>query len=479
MGFEWPIAMKKTNRRRRGFLIAFLVILGVIPYFTFNAARNFATTWNVTDLGDFQGLDFRNPTPTPFIPKEGTPVPGRDPQIPALQLGSFDQQPWDDPNRVTILIMGLDFRDWEAGQNAPRTDTMILLTVDPLSQTVGMLSIPRDLYVSIPGFEYGRINTAYRLGELYQMPEGGGGLAVQTVEQLLGVPIDYYGQIEFNAFVRMIDEIGGLKIDVKEPIEVDPIGPGNHKFLEPGRQTLPGDVALAYARARNTEGGDFDRAQRQQQVILSIRNRILSLDLIPILIARSGVLYRELSEGINTNISLEQAIQLGLLAKDIPEEQIKRGIIGTEHIIFFTTPEGAQVLRPLPDKIRQVRDEIFGTFDLSSPLSELSLEERAQAEDANILILNGTLSVAGLAGRTTEYLNAKGMDIPPENIGDSTQGYPATTIIDYTGNPYTIQFLTDTLNITDNNIWQRYDPASEVDVEVNLGNDWATNNDLP
>jgi LCP family protein required for cell wall assembly len=90
---------------------------------------------------------------------------------------------------------------------------------------------------------------------------------MDTVEELLGVPIDYYAQIDFSAFVRFIDEIGGVKIDVPEKIVVDPLGDNNSKTLKPGRQTLPGDLALAYARARKTEGGDFDRAQRQQQVI--------------------------------------------------------------------------------------------------------------------------------------------------------------------------------------------------------------------
>ncbi|MFU8827689.1 MAG: LCP family protein, partial [Brevefilum sp.] len=109
-----------------------------------------------------------------FVPAAGLPSP----------------EPWDGISRVNLLLMGLDYRDWEAGET-PRTDTMMVLTYDPLSKTAGMLSIPRDLWVPIPGFEYNKINTAYYLGEVYNLPGGGPGLAMKTVEELVGVPIHY------------------------------------------------------------------------------------------------------------------------------------------------------------------------------------------------------------------------------------------------------------------------------------------------
>jgi polyisoprenyl-teichoic acid--peptidoglycan teichoic acid transferase len=121
----------------------------------FSAARNFAAS------GSF--LPFTNPN----FASRSTASPD-DPPYRKLQwrqarsVRSLD--PWDGASRVTALVMGLDYRDWEAGEGAPRTDTMILLTIDPLSKTAGMLNIPRDLWVNIPGFDYDRINTAYRLG---------------------------------------------------------------------------------------------------------------------------------------------------------------------------------------------------------------------------------------------------------------------------------------------------------------------------
>ena len=143
--------------------------------------------------------------------------------------------PWDGVGRVTILLLGLDHRDWEAGNEYSRSDTMILLTLDPLTRTAGILSVPRDLWVAIPGFKHGKINTAYYLGDAYNLPGGGPGLAVKTVEQFLGVPINYYAQIDFGAFVRFIDEIGGVKIDVPEAITIDLLGSGSatKKTLRP------------------------------------------------------------------------------------------------------------------------------------------------------------------------------------------------------------------------------------------------------
>ncbi len=94
--------------------------------------------------------------------------------------------------------MGLDLRDTEGDDAAPRSDTMILLTMDPLNNTAAAIAIPRDMWVGVPGYGYYKINTAYRLGELNDLPGGGPALAVQTVEEFLGVPIDFYAQVGFS-----------------------------------------------------------------------------------------------------------------------------------------------------------------------------------------------------------------------------------------------------------------------------------------
>lgn len=454
-------------------ITGFVIVVITAAIYSFSTAKFVALTSPFEGIGAFSPTNSGGATQQAPPQEDGAPTAqpgdstGEQPAEPGLP-----QSNWQGSERVTVLLMGLDFRDWEVGDDAPRTDSMILLTIDPLSKTAGMLSIPRDLWVTIPGFEYDRINTAYRNGVIYQLPGGGPALAVETVEQLIGVEIDYYAQIDFNVFVRIIDEIGGLKINIPAPIKIDVIGPKPPKTLEPGLTVLPGDVALAYARARHTEGGDFDRAQRQQQVILAVRERILSYNLIPILLTKSTILYSELASGVKSDMSLETAIDLGLLAINIPEERIRRGVIGSEQIIFYTTPDGDQVLKPLPDQIRILRDYVFGTADLTSPLADLTDAERASAENANVSILNGTF-FTGLAGDTVNFLNQNGFAIPEDNAGNADQNYVFTQIIDYTGNPYTVQLLVEKLKIQPHLIFLRYDPNSSVDVVVNLGDDWA------
>jgi hypothetical protein len=300
---------------------------------------------------------------------------------------------------------------------------------------------------------------------------------MKTVEGVLGLKIEYYAQIDFQAFEQFIDELGGIKVDVPKKIKIDPLGDDNTTYLQPGVQVLPGDLALAYARARNTEGGDFDRASRQQQVIMGIRNRVLSSDMLPVLIKRAPALYNELSAGVHTNLTLDQAIKLAWLVNQIPEENIKRGIIGAESVTFGKSPEGDDVLKPRPEQIRILRDEVFTASGPASPAaSDATLPELMQAEKASLSIQNGA-GIPGLATRTAEFIQSDGANVI--ETGDAPQAYSYTTVISYTGDPYTLKYLVKKLGIAENRIYLRYDPASKVDVVVFLGYDWANNNTMP
>ncbi len=299
---------------------------------------------------------------TPFRapPGEGTPgAPGEVPGTAGPPLPAVEPQPWSGVDRVTVLIMGLDERDLLARQGPGRTDSMMVISYDPLTQQASMLSIPRDLYVEIPGFGHDRINTAYPKGEASRLPGGGPALAMQTVESLIGVPIQYYMIIQFSAFERMIDEIGGIDVLVPERIKISPIG-RQSLWLEAKAYHLDGAEALAYARARSGPQGDFGRARRQQQVALAILDRLLSIDVIPTLFARAPILYQELSRGIQTNLTLDQMVSLGWAAYRIPRDRIHSGVIAPPSMVgFHTLPGGANVLRPVPDQIRLLRDQLF------------------------------------------------------------------------------------------------------------------------
>jgi LCP family protein required for cell wall assembly len=458
--------------RTAGGIIVLLAISILVGFVAFKTAH----TWT---LSGFQGT---NPS-AQFIPAEGnspqvTASSSQSVSTPSAILPEPTMTPWDGVGRVTILLLGLDYRDWEAGSEYSRSDTMILLTLDPLSRTAGILSIPRDMWVAIPGFQHGKINTAYYLGDSYKLPGGGPGLAVETVEQFLGVPVNFYAQIDFQAFIRFIDEIGGVKINIPEPITVDLLGSGvaTKKRLQPGVQVLPGEWALAYARARNTGGGDFDRAKRQQQVILAIRDRILSFDMLPVLITKARPLFQELSSGIRTNLSVDQAIKLALLASQVSDDGIRRGVLDEKHILFGRSPDNLAILIPLIDKIHVLRDELFASTAALNPLTPGDAQSKMMAEAARVVIVNAS-STPGLADRTAQYLQSMGVNVV-EAI-DANQGVASSSLLDSSGKPFTSSFLMDIIAIPPLKFKYKYVPATSADVTLTLGDAWARDHPMP
>lgn len=461
-----------SNILKYALLAGFGVIVLLTAYLTYTGMRDFVAHWKITNLPGATVLDA---TSTPnaageILPTTPDPLSGGDlaPTPP----------PWDGSNRVTMLVMGLDYRDWETGDGPPRTDTMILFTIDPIHRTAGMLSIPRDLWVSIPGFEYGRINTAYMLGEGAKLPGGGPAMAAKTVEALLGVPVDYYAQVDFGAFVRFIDEIGGVTVKFDETIKLDPQGTGNTKKFKPGTYTLPGDLALAYVRLRKTEGGDFDRAQRQQSVIMAIRDRVLEYNMLPTLITKAPDIYGEISSGVHTNLSLDQAIRLAWLASQIPAESIKRGAIGTGQITFAKSPDGTQdVLKPRTEQIRALRDEVFSEANPAKPVAaSMDIKELLAQENARVRLLNGS-SVPGLAAKTAEYLKSQGVNIV--ETGNAEAYVAGTEIVFYSGKPYTLKYLIDLMKINKYRVRTLFDPANTADIALTVGDDWAQAGVMP
>ena len=447
-------------------LIVFVILAIVTGVAVFRLVKNTVAGWNITPL---EGVSIQSTTTV-----NGTPVslPGG-----ALQPeGGPTAEPWDGNSRITILLMGLDYKDWEAGE-VPRTDSMILLTIDPMTSSAGMLSIPRDMWVNIPGYDYYKINQAYYFGELDQLPGGGPALAVKTVESFIGVPINYYAQIDFGAFVRVIDEIGGVKIDVPEKITIDPIGDSPKVTLEPGRYTLNGELALAYARSRKGSGDDFARAERQQQVILAVRDRILQFDQMPSLVTKAPKIYQEISSGLQTNLTFDQAFRLGLLAMDLPAENIRKAVIGPSEVEFAKSPDGLDILIPYPDRIRLVRDQVFTSGDSISPIALTEdLKSQVATEAARISVQNGSYTT-GLAALTAEFFRSQGLTVTEET--NASDIYSVTTIYVLSGKPYTVRYLADIMQVENIRIYNRYEPTASVDLIVTLGTDWADANPMP
>lgn len=466
--------------------IIFWGIAVAVTIGAFFFARGLITCWTLTPLAGTPPSNCGTVTgglTGPTVNAEGTKIAPVADLPPTVTIPDSNLPPaWDGASRITVLIIGLDYRDYLANDGPPRSDTMILLTIDPLSKTAGMLSIPRDMWVNIPGFGYSRINTAYASGEGNKLPGGGPELARKTVEQFIGVPVQYYAQIDFNTFAQFIDRIGGIDIHSTEDLRLDPVGGGKDKIKITccGIRHLGGEAALAYARFRKDKEGDIARAERQQKVILAIRDKVLSPENFPVLITQAQAFYNEFSSGIRTNMPLDVALRLGVLAKDIPVESIKKGVIDYTMVTLNNTTLGGQsadVMKPLPDKIRVLRDEVFTSGGAVSPLAAKGDPTALmQADGARVRILNGSFT-PNLDYNTGAYLQKQGMQIV--GIGAAEQAYNQTIITVYAPKLYTLKYLQTLLKISSSTqIVIKPDPTSQVDIDVRLGNDWANSNTL-
>lgn len=384
-----------------------------------------------------------------------------------------DVQPWSGEERLTFLFLGVDQRCDEAGPT--HTDSIMIATLDPVTMSAALLSLPRDLWVEIPGFGVDRINQAYYFGQIYEYPGGGQALARETIEGVLGVPVDYYVTANFQGFVEAVDLIGGIVVDVPEPID-DPDYPDNCYGYDPfsiqaGMQRLDGQAALKYARTRATFGGDVDRAGRQQAVLLAVRDQVTRLNMLPQLILQAPQLWRTFRQNVNTNLSLENALQLALLAQEIPQENIRTAVLDYEYVYNETTPDGREVLVPRRDRIRELRDELFAPPAVPTPVVE-DLQGLMERERARVAVHNGT-AVFGLAAETQDYLLDKGVNVTEIGNADSA-AYSTSQIIDYGSHPDTIRFLVQEMGIPPLNYSEGgSDPAGDYDMLVIIGNDWA------
>ncbi len=397
-------------------------------------------------------------------------------QVGAPVLASAEQGQDDEPSppniaqeRTNILLLGTDRRASETGPS--RTDTMIVVTIDPQTKSAAMLSIPRDLWVSIPGHSENRINTAHFLGDGDGYPGGGPALAKITVQYALGIPIHYYVRINFEGFEKLVDAIGGVTIDVKEAIHDDEYPDSNYGYMTvdipAGVQQMDGKTALQYARARHG-GSDFLRARRQQEVLKAIRDKVLRLD-IPL--TRIPEMLRIAGDSVHTDLSLREMYELAKLGREISVENIESAVIDESLTSPQTTPDGAMVLIPNRALIRDMVKELFGGPTPTS-VAGMSEEQITALESAKIDVQNGTLTT-GLAQRTAEYLKDLGYTVVSFSNADRSD-YVSSIIVDYSGKANTVSLLAQRFNVAPENVRRQKGIDSTVDIRLILGRDYAS-----
>jgi LCP family protein required for cell wall assembly len=372
---------------------------------------------------------------------------------------------WNGKERVNILVLGVDQRP---GESEPwRTDTMLVVSVDPESKSAGMLSIPRDLWVEIPGYGMDRINTAYVYGDLNKVPGGGPALAKKTVQYNLGEPIHYYVRVNFSAFQQVIDLIGGVDVYVEQEIN-DPLYPDMNYGYDPlriaaGWQHMDGALALKYARTRHGSS-DFDRMRRQQQVMLAVRDKVTNLGLLPKLLPRAHDLAKTLGNSIQTDLTLDQLLRLAQLGSEIDRARIRTAAIDETMTSSWTTPQGAMVLLPDRTKMAVLHNLIF-----VAPVSSEDEAVQLAAEAARIVVLNGTRT-NGLAGQAAETL--KEHNLQASAIGSADRVYAQSLVLVYTGKLASARTAAHALDLPESAVITGADSGGDVDIKVIIGTDW-------
>jgi len=306
------------------------------------------------------------------------------------------------PQPVNILVLGIDERPHDPG----RTDTMILVSIDPVKERVALISLPRDTRVRIPGRRgYDRLNAAHAYG--------GPRLAMETVSEFLGIPVDYYVKVNFDGFEKLIDILGGVEIDVEQRMKYDDYAGNLHIDLYPGRQVLNGADALAYVRFRSDGLGDISlidpakgeyggRIIRQQKFL----NALIRKAAQPATIGKLPQLALQLQDCVATNLPVTKMISLALSLRDLDSDSVVTAVLpGTGDTI-----NGVAYWVPNEDATKVMVDRLVRGL-----------------EPVTIQVLNGS-GAAGAAGRAAQRLREQGF--PVLDVRDAQRfGYRQTEVI--------------------------------------------------
>lgn len=259
------------------------------------------------------------------------------------------------PPRTNVLVMGVDARPGEG--MVTRTDAMILVTVDPAQPYVGMLSIPRDLYIDIPGYGLQRINAAHVLAESNETGTGPA-LAAATVEHNFGVPVHRTLRLNFDGFVALIDAAGGITLNVEKPFTDYEYPTPDYGVkvvqFEEGRQHMDGERALEYARSRHAST-DYDRSRRQQQVIAGLVRQLAN----PLNWWRLPGVAVAYTQNVDTDLTLIDAVALAPAVIWVGPGGFEQQVFEPGMMVGRTTDSGASVVEPNWDVLRPMLDEMF------------------------------------------------------------------------------------------------------------------------
>ena len=354
---------------------------------------------------------------------------------------------WSGTDRLNVLVLGVDTRD--SDPSTQNTDTMLVMSIDPLNKTAAMLSIPRDIYIDRPGTYQGKINGAFGFG--------GARLAERLVSDLIGVPINSYTIINFEAFNRIIDGVGGVLVDVRRPLRDEEYPTSDFGIervsIAAGPQLMHGDVALRYARSRH-DTNDYSRAMRQQQVIGALRTKLAQPDALRTL--------PSLVDGVGTTVETDfdpaNTLPLARSATGIASADIQSDVLypcggDYPHCELTVSNDNGFYLIPNGPRVRDLAAALF-------------YDPRIRQEGAHVEVQNSGAR-SGTAKDVGERLNARAYAIT--SVTDAASAKSAV-VLRNSGKRYTAEQLAKILgNIP---IETASSDGSGPDIIVRVGSDF-------
>ena len=390
------------------------------------------------------------PVPTPVFPLE---LPG---------------------DTINVLLLGSDNRPGEA---LGRTDTIIVASINPKADYVSLLSIPRDLYVFIPGLDkFDRINTVDIHANRAQLGKPAELLA-ETIRYNLGIPVHYYARINFAGVREMIDRVGGVDVlahcslydvfpdlppdqndIITDTVQLSTVPTGTINIPVPGLYTLDGQHALWFARSRYSTN-DFDRSRRQQAVLRGLWSKIKEQGLV----GQLPALWNDVTKIVSTNLNINDVIYLATFGLQLDDSRLKQRSIDRAALENFTTATGAQVLLIAPERVPLVIDEAF-----TPPLSNVASQAAAQVD-----VVNGS-GQKNWELLAADRLTSQGFGVPGYSVSD--QPITRTQIINYqtTGKGSRLNQLLRVFNLKADRVINQPTENSPIAFRLLIGPDFDT-----
>lgn len=389
----------------------------------------------------------------------------------------FDKEnkvnPLKEKERINILLLGRASEDYPGSH---LTDTIILASYKPKTNQAAMLSIPRDLYVKIPDTQrYTKINFIYHYGRQKNGEAGGIEYMRKTVKEITNQNIDYYVMLDFIGFEKLINQIGGVTVDVAKELHDDRYPGPNFSYqtfhINPGVQTLDGGTALKYVRTRHNPDGDFGRAYRQQQVLEAVKKKIFEMNNIDLL-SKVSEIKSIINENINTNIEQKDYPYFLNLANDLNLNNVTNKVLdnrGEKPILVSSSArlgfKRAYFLKPVGGDYTRVHEIAENIFDLD----KLRLINEKREQEKPKILINDKSNNYSNALELKKRLNQFGFQ--NITVNNTMEVQENTIIIDFTEGlkPYSLDIINKSLQAED--IVSKEKENINYDIEINIGTD--------